>query len=110
MLEYTPATSTTSPTRQTIEANRIRQAGTWRLFAISNEAGMTKMRKDEHTEETTPATVLIPTLVEATPTAEPTITAVIRTWNHMYGTKKGRRALITPRMTLKMMGRGEAKR
>ena len=39
MLEYNPATSTINPTKQTTEANKIRQVGTWCLFAISSEAG-----------------------------------------------------------------------
>eukprot|EP00964_Phaeocystis_antarctica_P153876 scaffold122311_cov63-Phaeocystis_antarctica.AAC.4 len=62
------------------------------------------MVKDALTEDVMPIPTSIPRLVEATPTAEPTITAVTKTWNHMCGTKEGRCALITPRVTLKPMG------
>ena len=62
--------------------------------------------KDALTEDVMPIPTSIPRLMEATPTAEPTITAVTKTWNHMHmcGTKEGRCALITPRVTLKPMG------
>eukprot|EP00964_Phaeocystis_antarctica_P036344 scaffold20759_cov60-Phaeocystis_antarctica.AAC.2 len=61
--------------------------------------------KDEHTDDVMPNTTLIPRLVEATPTAEPTISVVTKAWYHICGTKEGRRALTTPRVTLKRIGR-----